>query len=176
VRDGTGTRNEPMKPRQNRPSWHDYFIGLAYYVSTRSHDSQTQVGCVIVNSQHAVVGVGYNGFPGGVDDSALPTTRPGKYPFMVHAEANAVSNLIVKHMDYYTAYITHLPCATCAKLLWQNGVHEWYVPKDSKAHGQTEEDRIVYEFLSSNGLEVNFIEPDLSHLNQLVSSLKSSSS
>jgi len=115
-----------MNPRQNRPSWHDYFIGLAHYVSTRSHDSQTQVGCVIVNSQHAVVGVGYNGFPSGVDDSSLPTTRPGKYPFMVHAEANAVSNLIVKQVDWYSAYITHLPCATCAKLLWQNGIREWY--------------------------------------------------
>ena len=143
-----------------RPSWNDYFIGLAHYVSTRSHDSQTQVGCVITNSQNAVVGVGYNGFPCAVDDSSLPTTRPGKYPFIVHAEANAVSNLIVKHMDYYMAYITHLPCATCAK--------------GAKAHSQSEEDRIVYKFLSDNGLEVNLIEPDLSHLNQLANSLESS--
>ncbi len=172
MKDATGIKRENMPHR--RPSWNDYFIGLAHYVSTRSHDSQTQVGCVITNSQNAVVGVGYNGFPGAVDDSSLPTTRPGKYPFIVHAEANAVSNLIVKHMDYYTAYITHLPCATCAKLLWQNGVHEWYVPKGAKAHSQNEEDRIVYRFLSDNGLEVNLIEPDLSHLNQLASSLESS--
>jgi deoxycytidylate deaminase len=95
---------------------------------------------------------------------------------MVHAEANAISNLIVKQVDWYTAYITHLPCATCAKLLWQNGIHEWYVPKGAKAHGQSEEDRMVYEFLSKNGLEVNFFEPDLSHLNQLTSSLNTSTS
>lgn len=172
MKDVIGTKRENMS--HSRPSWNDYFIGLAHYVSTRSHDSQTQVGCVIVNGQHAVVGVGYNGFPGGVDDSSLPTTRPGKYPFIAHAEANAVSNLIVKHMDWYTAYITHLPCSTCAKLLWQNGVHEWYVPKGAKAHSQTEEDHIVYEFLSKNGLEINLIEPNLSHLNQLASSLESS--
>ena len=140
-----------------RPSWDEYFMEMAHYAYIRSHDSQTKVGCVIVGSPNVVVGVGYNGFCSNVKEEGLPTTRPDKYPFIVHAEANAISNLVVKQIDYYKAYITHLPCANCAKLLWQSGVHEWYVPKGSKAHGETEEDNIVYEHLIDNGLEITYL-------------------
>ena len=145
---------------QNRPSWDEYFLGMAHYVSIRSHDSQTKVGCVIVGSPNVVVGVGYNGFCTNVKEDGLPTTRPSKYPFIVHAEANAVSNLVVKQIDSYKTYITHLPCANCAKLLWQTGIQEWLVPTGSKAHGETEEDKIVYNHLIENGLEITYLDFD----------------
>ena len=145
---------------QNRPNWDEYFLGMAHYVSVRSHDSQTKVGCVIVGSPNVVVGVGYNGFCTNVNEQGLPTERPDKYPFIVHAEANAISNLVVKQIDCYRAYITHLPCANCAKLLWQNGVHEWFVPTGSKAHGEKEEDRIVYSHLIENGLLISYMDYD----------------
>ena len=133
---------------------------MAHSVAVRSHDSQTKVGCVIVGSPNVVVGVGYNGFCTNVNEQGLPTERPDKYPFIVHAEANAISNLVVKQIDCYRAYITHLPCANCAKLLWQNGVHEWFVPTGSKAHGEKEEDRIVYSHLIENGLLISYMDFD----------------
>ena len=108
----------------NRPTWDEYFMGMAHYASIRSHDSETKVGCVIVGKPNIIVGVGYNGFCSSVKEDDLPTTRPDKYPFIVHAEANAVSNLVVKQIDCYKAYITHLPCSTCAKLLWQTVRHK----------------------------------------------------
>jgi dCMP deaminase len=144
-----------------RPSWDEYFMGMAQYASIRSHDSQTKVGCVIVGSPNVVVGIGYNGFCSGVKEDDLPTTRPDKYPFIVHAEANAISNLVIKQIDWYRAYITHLPCASCAKLLWQSGVMEWYVPVGSKAHGETEEDKIVYDHLIDNGLEITYLDSNI---------------
>ena len=52
-----------------RPSWDQYFLAIAHLVSIRSHDEQTQVGCVIVNGDNHIVGVGYNGFPSGIEDS-----------------------------------------------------------------------------------------------------------
>ena len=146
---------------QSRPSWDEYFMGMAYYASIRSHDSQTKVGCVIVGSPNVVVGIGYNGFCSGVKEDDLPTTRPDKYPFIVHAEANAISNLVIKQIDWYRAYITHLPCASCAKLLWQSSVMEWYVPVGSKAHGEAEEDKIVYDHLIDNGLEITYLDSDI---------------
>ena len=152
----------------NRPTWDEYFMGMARYASIRSHDSETKVGCVIVGSPNVIVGVGYNGFCSSLKEDDLPTTRPDKYPFIVHAEANAVSNLVVKQIDYYKAYITHLPCAACAKLLWQTGVRKWYVPEGSKAHGEAEEDKIVYNHLINNGLEITYLDPDLSYLNELI--------
>ena len=57
-----------------RPSWDEYFMGMAHYASIRSHDSQTKVGCVIVGSANVVVGIGYNGFCSGVKEDDLPTT------------------------------------------------------------------------------------------------------
>ena len=147
--------------RNQRPTWDEYFMGMAYYASIRSHDSETKVGCVIVGSPNIVVGVGYNGFCTNVNEKGLPTTRPDKYPFIVHAEANAITNLVVRQIDYYKAYITHLPCANCAKLLWQTGVMEWYVPVGSKAHGEKEEDKIVYDHLIDNGLEITYLDPNI---------------
>ena len=59
-----------------------------------------QVGACIVGSDQIILGIGYNGFPRGVDDKTLPwakMSRDGsklqtKYPYVVHAEANAILN------------------------------------------------------------------------------------
>jgi len=146
-----------------RPSWHQYFLGLAQYASIRSHDSETKVGCVSIDDQMHVVSMGYNGFPAQCEDSYLPTTRPDKYPFMVHAEENAVSNIISKNsQSLLTAYITHFPCNRCAKLLWQNGIRKWYVAKGAKTFTTDENDRVVYNHLIDNGLIINEIENTVS--------------
>ena len=102
-------------------------MGLAYFTSIRSHDSETKVGCVIVNEENNVVSMGYNGFPKGLPDLELPNKRPEKYPFMVHAEENAVSNIISKSYNSLKVYLTHFPCHRCAKLLWQKGIKKWYL-------------------------------------------------
>ena len=141
-------------------------MGLAYYASIRSHDDQTKVGCVIVSDKR-VISMGYNGFCKGVDDSNLPTVRPDKYPFMVHAEENAVSNMLINPLSPKQVYVTHMPCNICAKLLWQNDIHDWYVPEGCKAHGYSKEDEIVYQHLIDNGLQISYINPDLSYLNRL---------
>ena len=83
--------------RSNVLSWDDYFMGLAHLSAMRSKDPSTQVGAAIVNSQHRVIGIGYNGFPFGCDDDVFPWAREGKsndtkYPYVVHAELNAILN------------------------------------------------------------------------------------
>ena len=150
-----------------RPTWDNYFMGLSYHASTRSHDTQTKVGCVIVGDKR-VISMGYNGFCAGVNDDNLPTTRPNKYPFMVHAEENAISNMLITPSSVKTAYITHQPCNRCAKLLWQNNIHHWFLPENNKAHGFSGEDAIVYGHLIDNGLKITYMNPDLSYLNRLI--------
>lgn len=57
-----------------------------------------QVGACIVNSENVTMGMGYNGFPRGCADNLLPWAQQGetslstKYPYVVHAEANAILN------------------------------------------------------------------------------------
>ena len=105
----------------NRPNWEDYFLELAELISKRSPDSQTRCGCVLVDSKNRVLGHGYNGFPRGLKDDELPNTRPDKYPWMIHAEVNAILNSNGT-IEGAAAYITTVPCFNCLILLWQAGV------------------------------------------------------
>lgn len=108
---------------KTRPSWENYFFGLAVTASKRSHDVHTKVGAVIADKDHHIVGIGYNGFPRGMVDSSLPLERPQKYQWMVHAEMNAVTNCLHKP-EGCTIYLTLAPCGECAIHMWQNGIQE----------------------------------------------------
>jgi len=142
---------------KDRLTWHEYFIGLAKFVAIRSHDAQTQVGCVVVDDDNHILGLGYNGFCSGVDDSSLPNTRPGKYPFIVHAEQNALANMSLKSHSRKRAYITAYPCSVCAKLLWQNGVKLWCVAEGGQAHSFDDNDTVVINHLKKFGLIIEEI-------------------
>lgn len=105
--------------------WDTSFLLSAALWSKRSHDQQTQCGCVLVKDKR-IVSTGYNGFVSGIDDSVLPRTRPEKYPFMIHAEANSIYNAAkngVSTIDS-TCYITAVPCLSCIQMLAQCGVKE----------------------------------------------------
>lgn len=103
--------------------WDRRFLELAGSIAAWSKDPSTQVGCVLVDDQRRVVGMGYNGFPRGVaDHEGRYDNRDIKYLMVQHAEANAILNA-VGNVAGTTAYVTHHPCASCAGLLIQAGVH-----------------------------------------------------
>ena len=114
--------------RENYISWDEYFMGVARLSAMRSKDPITQVGACIVNDKKRIVGIGYNGFPKGVDDDSFPWSKDGewlntKYPYVVHAEPNAILNSTVS-LDNSTLYVTLFPCNECAKLIVQSGIKE----------------------------------------------------
>lgn len=133
--------------------WDSYFMGFAHLASVRSPDLQTKVGCVIVNSDNHILGVGYNGFPAGTNDKDLPRVRPGKYAYIVHSEMNAISNMLMKQKNL-RAYITARPCLNCLKAMWQNGIRDVIIDPDGVIHSMTEEDMSVAAFLIENGLKL----------------------
>ena len=106
-----------------RPSADEIFLEMAFTASKRSHDAQTQCGCVLTKNG-AVISTGYNGFIREINDEVLPNTRPDKYPFMIHAEHNAILSCARRgeSTDGATAYITSGPCLGCLQLLWQAGI------------------------------------------------------
>src|SRR5581483_6694677 len=100
-------------------------MDVADAVKQRSHDAETKVGAVLVNnSSGAIIATGYNGFARGVDDTALPTTRPEKYKYIIHAEENLVANCASNgiSMRDSTLVCTLSPCVKCMRLLWQCGI------------------------------------------------------
>ena len=125
--------------KENYISWDEYFMGVARLSAMRSKDPHTQVGACIVNQKKRIIGIGYNGFPYGVEDDVFPWTKEGewldtKYPYVVHAEPNAILNSTVS-LDNSTLYVTLFPCNDCAKLVIQSGIKELVFLED-KYHDQ----------------------------------------
>ena len=114
--------------RQDYISWDTYFMGIAQLSSKRSKDPKTQVGACIVNHENKIVGIGYNGFPKGISDDDFPWQDQGyylqtKYPFVVHAEANAILNAS-QNLNDCKLFVTLFPCNECTKLIIQSGIKE----------------------------------------------------
>lgn len=110
-------------------SWDDYFMAVALLSAQRSKDPNTQVGACIVNRQKRIVGVGYNGFPTGCSDDTLPWSREGdfletKYPYVCHAELNAILNSVPGNLGDCAIYTGLFPCNECAKVIIQAGIRE----------------------------------------------------
>lgn len=114
--------------RNDYISWDEYFMGVATFSAQRSKDSSTQVGACIVNSEKKIVSVGYNGMPTGCLDDEMPWEREGetsldtKYPFVCHAELNAILNSNIGNLAGCTVYVTLFPCNECAKAIIQSGI------------------------------------------------------
>ena len=66
-----------MEKRSDVLNWDEYFMGLAHLSARRSKDPNTAVGAAIVDENHRVVSVGYNGFPKGCSDDDFPWAREG---------------------------------------------------------------------------------------------------
>lgn len=116
-----------MSKRNDYISWDEYFMGLAVLSAMRSKDPSTQVGACIVNTNKKIVGIGYNGFPIGCDDDELPWERTGdwldtKYPYVCHAELNAILNSVSRDLIDCTIYVGLFPCNECAKAIIQSGI------------------------------------------------------
>lgn len=103
--------------------WDLRFLKLADHVAQWSKDPSTKVGAVIVDGDRRVVGMGYNGFPRGVnDDPERLAQREQKLRFVVHAEVNAILNA-TRSVAGCTLYTTPLfTCGDCAKVVVQSGI------------------------------------------------------
>lgn len=118
-----------LQKRKNYISWDEYFMGVALLSARRSKDPSTQVGACIVNEKNKIVGAGYNGLPMGCDDDEFPWEKQGdflqtKYPYICHAELNAILNNIGMELKGCKIYTALFPCNECAKAIIQSGITE----------------------------------------------------
>lgn len=128
-----------MEKRSDVLSWDEYFMAVALLSAGRSKDPHTQVGACVANSQNRIVGVGYNGFPMGCSDNELPWAREGafldtKYPYVCHAELNAILNSITRDLRDCRIYVGLFPCNECTKVIIQAGIREVIYLSDKYRH------------------------------------------
>ena len=111
-------------------SWDEYFMGIAILAAKRSKDPNTQVGACIVSKDNIIISTGYNGMPKGCSDDEFPWDRKGendaatKYPYVVHAELNAILNANGRDLHGSRIYVALFPCNECAKAIIQSGIQE----------------------------------------------------
>ena len=116
--------------RKDHLSWDETFMLSAVVSSGRSKDPSSQVGACIVGKNNRILSLGYNGAPNNWQDESFPWEREAdkeeytKYPYVIHAEMNALLNYRGdnKDLEGATVYVTMFPCSNCAKSLAQIGI------------------------------------------------------
>ena len=156
-----------MNKREDHISWDEYFMGVAMLSAMRSKDPNTQVGACIVNREHRIVGVGYNGVPTGCSDDDLPWAREGdwietKYPYVCHAELNAILNSIGGDLRGCTLYVALFPCNECAKAIIQAGIRKIVYLSDKYA--DTDGTKASRRMLAQAGVELVQFQPEQKEL------------
>ena len=142
-------------------TWDEYFMGVALLAAKRSKDPNTQVGACIVDENNVIISTGYNGFPLGCSDDDFPWNREGemtKYPFVVHAELNAILNATGRSLRGAKIYVALFPCNECAKAIIQSGIKEVIYLSDKYA--DTPETQASKMMLAAAGVEMRCFIPE----------------
>ena len=105
------------------------WITLARFLAERTDDPKRGVGAVIVDKNRKVVGLGWNGFPTKAVYGQFPRASdknksvPGKkYPYIIHAEQNALLMRNTKSITGGILFVTKTPCHECTPLLEMQGI------------------------------------------------------
>ena len=151
--------------RSDYISWDEYFMGVALLASKRSKDPNTQVGACIVDANNVILTTGYNGFPIGCSDDEFPWDREGeitKYPYVVHAELNAILNASGKSLKGARIYVALFPCNECAKAIIQSGIKEVVYLSDKYA--DTPGNKASKLMLTTAGVKLTQFRPQIDEI------------
>jgi len=148
--------------RSDYISWDEYFMGVAILAGMRSKDPSTQVGACIVDNDNKILSQGYNGLPRGCSDDEFPWEREGtmletKYPYVVHAELNAILNSRGTSLVGSKIYVALFPCNECAKAIIQSGIKEVVYLSDKYA--DTDMVKASKRMFSAAGVKMTKLEP-----------------
>ena len=151
--------------RENYIKWDEYFMAIARLSAMRSKDPSTQVGAFIVSDDNRILAIGYNGAPNGFDDDRFPWGKIGekldtKYPYVCHAEMNAILNYRGNKKDLEQAklYVDLFPCNECAKIIIQSGIKHVIYLYDK--HSKEENNIASRKLFAECGIAVEKLELD----------------
>ena len=145
------------------------YLRMARIWSENSYAIRRQVGCLIVKDR-MIISDGYNGTPSGFEnvcEDAICQKPNDPYcpgglecfncefvklktkPYVLHAEANALSKLAksLNNSEGATLYVTDEPCLECSKMIIQAGIRRVVFWRDYHTHVGT-------ELLNRAGIEV----------------------
>ncbi|CAK9158769.1 unnamed protein product [Ilex paraguariensis] len=172
-----GRKNSTQSPfdpskRKGYLSWDDYFMAIAFLSAERSKDPNRQVGACLVSQNGIILGIGYNGFPRGCSDDKLPWSKKSKngdpletkYPYVCHAEVNAILNTNHASAAGQRLYVTMFPCNECAKIIIQSGVSEVIYFVEKRLGNSEAAYAASHKLLSMAGVKVRKHQPQMSQI------------
>ena len=145
------------------------YLRMARIWSENSYAIRRQVGALVVKDR-MIISDGYNGTPSGFEnicEDAICQKPNDPYcpggpecfncefvklktkPYVLHAEANALSKLAksLNNSEGATLYVTDEPCLECSKMIIQAGIRRVVFWRDYHTHDGT-------ELLNRAGIEV----------------------
>lgn len=147
----------------DRPSWDEYFMQMAQLTAQRSTCLRRKVGAVIVKDKH-IIATGYNGAPRGLkhcvelggclrEKLKIPSGQRHELCRALHAEQNAIiqAATLGQSIEDGTIYITHQPCAICAKMIINAGLKRIVVKEGYP-------DDLSVEILDEAGLKIVMLD------------------
>ena len=148
--------------KENRPSWDDYFLSIAYTVASRSSCLTRQIGAILVQGKQ-IISTGYNGTPKGIKNcneggcvrcgnrmkGLVASGESLDKCSCCHAEENAIVQAALHGIrtEDTTLYTTFVPCTTCAKMAINAGVKRIVASEDYP-------DELGTELLNAAGVEL----------------------
>jgi len=130
-----------MTKETKRPSWDEYFIGIADLVSKRSTCLRRSVGAVLVKDKR-ILATGYNGVPSGIrhcsevgcirEKLKVPSGQRHELCRGLHAEQNAFLQAALHGTSVKDATIYSRPSRAiiCAKMIINAGIKEIVIRGD----------------------------------------------
>ena len=143
--------NDEERLRLKQTQLDKRYLRMAEIWAENSYCTRRKVGCLVVKEKR-IISDGYNGTPSGFENVCEDENNLTK-PYVLHAEANAITKLARSHnnSDGATIYVTDSPCIECAKLIIQAGIKRLVY---SRQYRLTD----GIELLERAGIEIVYIE------------------
>jgi len=132
---------------------------MAELTAKRSTCLRRKVGAIIVQDRH-IISTGYNGAPRGIKHCAerggcyrekmnIPSGERHELCMALHAEQNAIiqAATLGQSIEDGSIYITHQPCAICAKMIINSGIRRIVVKEGYP-------DQLSIDILAEAGLKI----------------------
>jgi len=157
---------------ENRPSWQQYFIEMAFLVAKRSTCLRRKVGAVLVKNNQ-IIATGYNGTPKGVRHCAetgclreklrVPSGERHELCRGVHAEQNAIIQAAINGASTKGAilYCTHQPCSICSKIIINAEISKVIIASSYP-------DELAQEMLQEAGVDLILVNPETGIMERII--------
>ena len=144
-----------------RPSWDEYFLGIADLVSKRSTCLRRSVGTVLVKDKR-ILATGYNGAPANIAHCSeagcirqklkIPSGERHELCRGLHGEQNAFLQAALHgtSLKDATLYCTTQPCMICAKIIINARIAEVVIKGDYP-------DAMARKFLNEAGIKIRTV-------------------